>query len=619
MRRWILLLLPVVFFTVSAAAAAPSPAPTPSEILVKAKAAMGGNAWDQVRAIRSEGRLETSGLKGTLRSLEDTSTGASVSQFDLGVAKGANGFDGKVSWSQDASGVSRDEGDPGSRRQAANDAFLACRAYWYPERWPAEIQYGGLKQEGGRRFQLLKILPRGGYPFELWVDESSGLFDRISQTRDGVTETTFNSEYREVEGIKLPFSVRSTKGEAQYDTVIRLEKVTLNEPLRSASFAMPAPPPVDFGIEGGKQATVIPFRLIGDHVYIQVKLNGQGPFTVFLDTGGVNIVSPALAKALGSKVEGTVQGGGLGAKSESFGVTKVAKIEVGDAWMTGQSFYVVPAMEELMKGSGVHGEGILGYELLRRFVARVDYTQSRLTLFDGRDWKYQGQGFAVPFVFNGHHPQVEGQLDGIPGRFDIDTGSSGTLDVYAPFAALHDLAAKAKVSYRTFTGAGVGGRTEGTVIRARELRLGGASMSGPIVALSSMTQGATANSEAAGNVGTGFLKRFDITLDYRHQNIYFEPNALHDLPDTWNKSGLVIDPSDPGFTLIDILVDSPAAKAGLRKGDQLLAINGVGLQKLTWAGYRAQVWNAPSGTRMEIKVRSGKVERTVSLVLQDLL
>lgn len=493
----------------------------PQEVLHRAKAAQGGEAWDAIISLHSFGILETSGLKGPLELLEDTITGASVGSADLGATRGANGFDGKDVWSQDATGESRIEGGTAARESAVNGAYMSCRAYWYPQRWPAEIRDMGERQEGVRRFRVLGIHPRGGRPFELWVDSHSGMFDRTVEVQGAEIQTVYFSDYRKVGEVKLPFTTRSTSGETQYDSVTKLARIVVNESLDRRRFARPAPPLPDFGIEGGRNTANIPMECAQDHLFIRMMLNGQGPFRMLLDTGFVNAMTPTLAKTLGLKREGAIQGGGAGEAHELAALVKVDRMEIGGAWFEKQVFAVVPSLAKFAETTNSPVDGVVGYEVLKRFVARVDHARGQLTLYLPGEWSYKGDGIMVPFEFNRHNPRVDGEFDGIPGKFDIDTGSGSILDVYSPFVERHNLIAKAKGGTWKM-GNGVGGQFKTFETHCRELKIGGVSMKEPLVALNTVKTGIFSDETAVGNVGEGFLKGFNITFDYSKKRIFFE-------------------------------------------------------------------------------------------------
>jgi hypothetical protein len=139
-------------------------AQTAQDILAKSKLAMGGDAWDAIRTTHQIGELTTGGLSGQGESWEDNASGRYVTRFQLGPASGAEGFDGKAVWSQDASGEPRLEGAEAARQAAINEAYRNCFAYWFPQRWPARIEYSGEKEDQGKRFHVIRVTPAAGLP-----------------------------------------------------------------------------------------------------------------------------------------------------------------------------------------------------------------------------------------------------------------------------------------------------------------------------------------------------------------------------------------------------------------------------------------------------------------------
>ncbi|NTV75300.1 MAG: hypothetical protein HGA66_13985, partial [Holophaga sp.] len=126
--------LPVLAMTV--------PPPSAQEVLAKAKEAMGGAAWDRVTHLASRGSMVTGGMKGSLEELECVTDGRNLSRYDLGVLKGANGFDGTTGWTEDGTGDVRLEPveNPGEQN------YLMMRAFWFPSRCEATIQHLGLRE-----------------------------------------------------------------------------------------------------------------------------------------------------------------------------------------------------------------------------------------------------------------------------------------------------------------------------------------------------------------------------------------------------------------------------------------------------------------------------------------
>ena len=598
--------------------AGPARAGDPADLLARSKAAAGGNAYDAVRSLRHTAKVSTGGLSGAVESLQDLRTGRHVERYRLGPASGAEGFDGRVAWSQDSSGQSRPEEGGDGRLGAIDDAYRDALAFWYPERWPARMEDAGEREEGGRRFGVVRITPEGGRPFDLWVDLATMLIDRTVEKAAIETRTTFLSDHRTVDGVKVPFSIRSTTGDPRYDQVTTVETVTLNVPVDEAAFRMPAPPPPDFSIAGGKGSTSLPFALVNNHVYLDVKLNGKGPYRLMCDTGGMNVVTPELARELGVVSQGAFEGHGVGERTEAFGFTKIDRVDVGGATLTNQVFAVIP-LQPFGAVEGVPQLGLVGYELFKRFVARLDYQHRVLTLWLPAAFTYQGSGTIVPFVFNEHIPQVEGSIDGFAGKFDIDTGSRGSVAILAPFAEKNGLAGHYSTSVAATTGWGLGGPARGLLARGRSLRLGALEVAGPVVDISLQKDGAFTDPYVAGNVGAGVLKRFHVTFDYGRQRIIFEPNAATAGPDLYDRAGMWINRAADGFEVVDVVPGGAAESAGVRTGDRITAVDGTPTEKLSLPAVRERLRTEPVGRALNLLLRTGTESRHVTLLLRDLV
>jgi hypothetical protein len=172
----------------------------------------------------------------------------------------------------------------------------------------------------------------------------------------------------------------------------------------------------------------------------------------------------------------------VGEKSEDVGLVKVDTLQLGDASLEQQVFAVFP-MADFERVEGVPSGGLVGYEIFKRFVVTVDYEKSRVTLTLPAAFKYQGQGTAVPFKFSEHIPQVDGEIDGIPGKFDIDTGSRASVDLLGPFVEKNGLKQKYAPKFEGVTGWGVGGPARSQIGRAQLLKLGEVAVPAPVTEL----------------------------------------------------------------------------------------------------------------------------------------
>ncbi|MGC4123262.1 MAG: aspartyl protease family protein [Myxococcales bacterium] len=603
-------------------AAPAAPAPTgpadPSALLAQARLAAGGSAWDAVKSVRSTYTIDAGGMKGTGDFLEDSLTGRFVNHLVLGPATQAEGFDGKTYWLQDASGQPLVQESAEAEESSANLAYRTSLAWYFPGRFPAQLEALPEQADGTRRFGVVRVTPKGGRTFELWLDSATHLIDRTVEHLGADTITTIYGDYREVQGVRIPFLQRSGTGDPKYEQVQTLTKVELNVPVSDESFAVPKPPKPDFTLAKGKTSTVVPFALLNNHLYVDVRLNGRGPYRFLLDTGASNIVTTALAKELGLKTEGAFEGKGVGEKSDDIGLAMVDSVQLGEATFEKQLFAVWD-MAELARVEGTRAEGIVGYEVFRRLVATLDYQRGKVTFTLPKAFAYRGKGTVVPFIFNGQIPQVDGAIDGLAGKFDLDTGSRSSLDLMKEFIEKHGLRERYPAKVQGVAGWGIGGPGRSAISRAQKLELGKVAVPAPVVELTLQEKGGFVNPYVAGNVGNGVFKRFTVVFDYSRQQVIFEPNAAYAAADTFDRSGLWLNRAEAGFEIIDVYAGSPAAEAGLKAGEIVVGVDGKSAPSLELPALRQRLRTDKPGTRVKLKVRAGEVEREAVLVLRDLV
>jgi hypothetical protein len=586
-------------------------------VLIRAYEASGGAAWATVRSIHTRAAIETGGLRGHAESWDDVARGRYLDTFTLGPASGAEGFDGRVGWWQDSAGHALPRDRESDRRAAINEAFRRSRAYWFPARRPARIDPPTVREDGGRRFHVVPISPLDGAPFELWIDADTLLIDRTVERIAGETRTVRLSEYRAVAGVYLPFRQLIATGDPRHGVVVAVETVDVNEPEPVADFALPRRPAADFGIAGGRPSTGVPFELVGNHVHLEARLNGRGPFTMLCDTGGRNVMSAPVATRLGLRVEGIVPGRGVGEATEHMALTTLDTLQIGDATLTRQLFGVM-SLEAMGRVEGVALAGIVGHELFQRFVVTIDYERRRLGLTVPSRFTYAGAGTSVPMTFNGVMPQVEGRIDGVHGRIDLDTGSRAALTLMRPFVDRHRLAERYRASEEALTGWGIGGPSRARLIRVGELRLGAVRVAHVIGELPARATGTFNDPHAAATVGGGVLKRFTVTFDYDHRRVIFDEHAHTGTPDAGDRSGLWLNLDDEAFEVADVVADSPAARAGIARGDRILAMGDRRRPELTLAGARQALRGEP-GARVRLTIGSRGGIREAVIVLRDLV
>ena len=442
------------------APAARAPAPDPAALLAAAKAASGGAAWDAMRTQHSTVKLAAANLEGTVQRWSDIATGQSVLRYSIGPLTGAAGFDGKSVWTQDGTDAAKVETAAPALELAANAAFRDRLAFWYPDRAKARIAYKERAEADGRKFDVVTIVPEGGRAFEFWIGADSRLIERLVEREADVTRTEIYSDRRDVQGVKIPFLVRTTRGDPKMDEVVNVQKIAFNEPLTDVAFGPPAARP-EFTFPAGRASVDVDFEVFSGHTFVRVMLDGRGPFRMLFDAGGANVLAAETAALLVGK-------GNPVPRTLAVGTTNLAGVELGD-----QRYVVADVDAFLRRVEGLDDvAGIVGLEWFVRMPIKVDHARSRLTLFDPAQFKGAGAGTRVPVAARGRLPQLRGSLDGFDGMFEIDMGSRGSLTLAPAFAAKHDLAAKLSAKNEAITGAGMAGPMRALLARGKMLKLG---------------------------------------------------------------------------------------------------------------------------------------------------
>ena len=593
-------------------------APSAGEILDAYKAATGGSAWDNKATASSDFNLAGMGLTGMGHNIVDLKNGRSAMEYKMGPAGGANGFDGTNAWEKDMSGTVTLQQGGDAQVLAINDAYRTSGKWWRPDRGGAEIVNDGEKTENGATYEVLTITPKGGKPFDVWFDAKMHLLAKTIEKQGSQTVITTMSDYRRTDGVLLPYKLIIDTGVGEkYLQTVALTKVSFIARQPDSTYAPPKVTVADFSIAGGAAETTIPLRIINNHLYGESKVNGKGPYVFIFDTGGNNIITPPIAKDLGIKVEGSLPGTGAGEGVMEGGFTHIDELDVGGASLKNQLFVVFP-LDTLGNIEGVPMPGMVGFETFRRFVTRVDYGAHTLTLIDPKHFDAKDAGTPVKFTFNGHVPEVMGTFEGLPAKYDIDTGARSELTLTKPFAEKNGLRASHSKGVDAVDGWGVGGPSTGYVTRGKSMTLGSVAVDNIVVTMANQTKGAFAGSDYSGNVGGGILKRFVVTFDYNNQTMYLKPlpGPVADTG-TFDRSGMWVNVGDSGFKIVDITKGGPAEAAGLKAGDVVTEVDGKPAADIHLYDLRQRLRNEKPGTVVNLTVKDGSTVKNVKVTLRD--
>jgi hypothetical protein len=378
-------------------------------------------------------------------------------------------------------------------------------------------------------------------------------------------------------------------------------------------------PAASFKIDGGHSTFTLPFHLVDNRVFIQVRLNGQGPFHFILDTGASGTIMRSTAQRLGLKITNESQQSGVGEKTVLAGETHVNEMQIGDAHFFDLDVGVLPGDDSAEVFGTQPLDGIIGLEVFQRLVVKHDYVNKLLTFTLPDRYTYAGKGSVIAFERPAQIPVVVAELDGIKGRFGVDTGARSALLLYGPWGDTNHLREKYHATVEGVTGWGIGGPVHSQLARAKRLKLGDAAVEDIVIRLSLQKGGVTTWSSMAGLIGPDVLSQFDVTFDYARKRIILEKNSDYGRHDSWDRAGMWLGQEGDHFHVLDVIADSPAADAGLKPGERVFAINGKPAATYFLPDFRDSMRRLPVGTKITFQVGKDEARRTVTLQLRDLV
>lgn len=237
---------PTPFAENSAALTAPKEAPpTADQILAKYTEALGGAA-----AIE---KLKTRSMKGIWLASNGVTLGYEVYQTapdkiytflntpKQGVIE--RGFDGLSGWEKSQRGLRDLQGRELSLLKRYPDLFKDIKLQGQFTR----ISYGGKDKIDGKDVLVLRALGVDGKGERLYFDAQTGLLVRRIATTPTIVglipEQVDYEDYRDVDGLKVPFTIRVTAIDSFNSSTRRLTEIKLNVPVDETRFKKPPAPP----------------------------------------------------------------------------------------------------------------------------------------------------------------------------------------------------------------------------------------------------------------------------------------------------------------------------------------------------------------------------------------
>jgi len=339
-------------------------------------------------------------------------------------------------------------------------------------------------------------------------------------------------------------------------------------------------------------------------VWMAAKINGNGPFLFIVDTGAtLSFIEDAFAKAQRlERVEHSGHMVGYGGKGADY------------SWYSAREGMLANGIRfrnMLFTGVGKRASpdavGSFGVGLFISYDSDFDFMKGEWRAYlDGRP-NFDGLT-RLPSRLSKENDvpriEVDASIDGFEGDFIVDTGAPG-MTMNGRAAAKSGLwASDRPYAVSTARGLGDGGHIRTRIYRAERIKVGPFVFQDLLVTVDK--PGTLSEGRNDGLLGLSILSQLHLTTDVSAGLLYATPNGAQRLRQGYPLGALGLEREDGRIVVDDIGAGSPAAKAGIRRGDIIVGGD---------IGAILRAADGAPGKQVSLKIERGGVQQDISYTL----
>jgi len=227
--------------------------------------------------------------------------------------------------------------------------------------------------------------------------------------------------------------------------------------------------------------------------------------------------------------------------------------------------------------TAVYGEridGIIGYSILSRYIIKIDYDSVKISFSTIGTIRYPRGGYLLKPYFSQLVTQPLRVKDAktVSSRFLFDLGAGLCMLFSKDFAEDSNFIDKKRKRWPK-EGEGLGGKIDMELTVIKEVKIGPYRFRNVPVFLFDDEYNVTSYPNMGGLLGNDIMRRFNIILNYAHGDIFIIPNKHYAEQFDYSYSGLELYLLEGLIVAGDVARDSPAELAGIKEGDEILAVD----------------------------------------------
>lgn len=224
---------------------------------------------------------------------------------------------------------------------------------------------------------------------------------------------------------------------------------------------------------------------------------------------------------------------------------------------------------------GEHIDGIIGYSFLLRYIVKINYDSSKISIYSRGTMKYPKGGFLLKPLLVSIPIQagrIRDEQEPVVGRFYFDIGAGLCLLLSSDFAS-DSLKFNPKKKMLQTQAEGLGGKAQMKITTIKEFKLGPYRFKRVPAYIFDDDFNVTSYPYLGGLIGNDLLRRFNIVINYEKRDIHLTPNSHFRDPFDYAYTGLGFYSYGGEIRVTDIMKGSPAETAGFQLDDLIIAVD----------------------------------------------
>jgi hypothetical protein len=361
------------------------------------------------------------------------------------------------------------------------------------------------------------------------------------------------------------------------------------------------------------QTVEVPFHIAEDAIIVDASVNNASVSLMF-DTGfsGSVIVSDVIDIG---KPTGVMNLRDFVGQFQAKTV-KVKSLKLGQKTIDPEGMVAVQQpVGRMSMGYNAHTDGIMGFEVIQKNITEINF-QNKKFIFHPKSLDISTRvpdnkrTFLAKLLPIGHN-SVEIDVLAPTGKkltLALDTGNAFYATTHRDVLERVGLWSAGKQPMYMKQSGVASGAVDSWTLKLKNMVIFGVPVPESVW---DIIDAPSSSAEGDGTVGFGFLKNFNVIIDYDRRRVWLENFTGQVTEEPPGEIGLFAfnDTSGKALRVYGVSPDSPAAKAGIKEGDVILQIDGEDYTGKSFRQIR-QVLEGPKGSKVKLSIsRAGALKR----------